>query len=113
MTDQQPILPAVPWWESEVQVRAVIAAAAQVVSILLRIVGRYTDLSVTTDMVDLVVADVTQILAIVFGVLAIIKRQTSAIAPLTMTTTGAAMKSLTNPSLLDSDPTKTPKENKP
>jgi hypothetical protein len=107
MSDQQPVLPATVWYESEVQVRAVIAAAAQVVSILLRIVGRYTELSITTDML---VADVTQLLAIWFGVLAIIKRQTSAVAPLTLTTTGAAMKSMTNPSLLDADPTKVPKE---
>jgi hypothetical protein len=110
MSDQQPVLPATVWYESEVQVRAVIAAAAQVVSILLRIVGRYTELSITTDMIDMLVADVTQLLAIWFGVLAIIKRQTSAVAPLTLTTTGAAMKSMTNPSLLDADPTKVPKE---
>lgn len=41
------------------------------------------------------------------------KRQTSAVAPLTMTASGAVMKSMTNPSLLDADPTKIPKETKP
>ena len=112
MSDTQPIIPAAPWYTSEVQVRAVIAALAQLVSIALRIVGKYTELSITTDMVDAIVADVTQGVAVVFGVLAVTKRQTSAVAPLTMTRKGADDQTRINPPLLDSDPTKLPKEAK-
>jgi hypothetical protein len=113
MTEPQPLLPAAPWYTSEVQVRAVIAAAAQLISILLRIVGKYTELSITTDMVDAIVADVTQGVAVVFGVLAITKRQSSQVAPLTLTANGAALRDVGNPPLLDADPTKVPKESKP
>ena len=97
----------------EVQVRAVIAAAAQLLSIALRIVGRYTDLSVTTDMIDSITADVTQGIAVLFGVLAVTKRQSSQVAPLTMTQKGADALTQSKPPLLDSDPTKLPKETKP
>lgn len=106
MNEQQPILPASPWWTSEVQVRAVIALGAQLVSIALRIVGRYTELSITTEMVDAIVADVSQGVAILFGILAVTKRQTSAIAPLTLTASGAERKTIANPPMLDADPTK-------
>lgn len=108
MNEQQPVLPASPWWTSEVQVRAVIALGAQLVSILLRMVGRYTELSITTEMVDAVVADVSQGVAILFGMLAVMKRQSSPIAPLTMTAGGAERKTIENPPLLDADPTKVP-----
>jgi hypothetical protein len=109
MTEPQPLLPAAPWYTSEVQVRAVVAAAAQLISILLRIVGKYTELSITTDMVDAIVADVTQGVAVVFGVLAITKRQSSQVAPLTLTQKGADDLTKIKPPLLDSDPTKAPK----
>jgi hypothetical protein len=113
MTEPQPLLPAAPWYTSEVQVRGVIAAAAQLVSIVLRIVGRYTELSVTTDMIDAITADVTQGLAVVFAVLALTKRQSSPVAPLTLTAKGAERLTQLNPPLLDSDPTKIPKEARP
>jgi hypothetical protein len=113
MTDQQPVLPPAPWYTSEVQVRAVIAAAAQLVSIALRVIGKYTELSITTDMVDAIVADVTQAAAVIFGILAVTKRQTSAIAPLTITAKQAEVMSQITPPLLDADPTKLPKEAKP
>jgi flavorubredoxin len=83
---------AAPWWQSAVQVNAVIAAVAQVVSIGLRIVSRYTDVSVSDEEIQLLVADITQVAAIVFGVIAIVKRQTSPIQPLTLTTKGAETK---------------------
>ncbi len=84
---------ATPWWHSAVQVNAVIAAGAQIVSIGLRIAARYTDISVSDEDVQLLVADITQAAAIVFGILAIVKRQISPIQPLTMTTKGAEVKS--------------------
>lgn len=112
MTEQQPVLPAAAWYTSEVQVRAVIAAAAQLVSIALRIIGKYTDLEITTEMIDSIVADVTQGVAVIFGVLAVTKRQTSAVAPLTMTAKQAEDLTRINPPLLDSNPTKLPKETK-
>lgn len=86
---QAPLLPPEHWLRSEVQVRAVIALGAQLISILLRIVGRYTELSVTTEMVDAVVADVTQAVAAIFAYLAISKRKDSAIQPLTLTKASA------------------------
>jgi len=112
MTDPQPILPAAPWYTSEVQVRAVIAAAAQLVSIALRIIGKYTEIEITTEMVDSIVADVTQGVAVLFGILAITKRQTSQVAPLTITAKQAEDLTRIKPPLLDSDPTKVPKETK-
>jgi hypothetical protein len=112
MTDTQPILPAAPWYTSEVQVRAVIAAAAQLVSIALRILGKYTELEITTEMIDSIVADITQGVAVVFGILAVTKRQTSTVAPLTLTAKQADDHTRINPPLLDSDPTKLPKEAK-
>lgn len=108
MSEQQPVIPPAPWYTSEVQVRAVIALAAQLVSIILRVVGRYTELSITTELVDAVVADVTQGLAILFGILAITKRSSSPVAPLTLTAKGAEAKAAENPPLLPADPTRVP-----
>jgi len=115
MNDQQPVLPPQAWYTSEVQVRAVIALAAQLISILFRILSRYTDLEITTEMVNSLVADLTQATAIIFGALAVMKRGNSAVAPLTLTAGSAALRNIENPSLLDADPTKihTPKETKP
>jgi hypothetical protein len=104
--NEQPMLPPTPWWESEVQVRAVIAMTAQLVSIVLRVVSRYTELSITTDMVDAIVADITQAVAVLFGGLAIIKRQTSSVQPLTLTSGAAAAKAVESPPMFKSDPTK-------
>lgn len=110
MTDpqQQPLLPAVPWWKSEVQVRAVIALVAQLVSIGLRMVGRYTELAVSTDMIDAIFADITQGVAILFGMLAVMKRQSSPVAPLTLSVAAAEKKIAVNPPMLATDPTLVP-----
>jgi hypothetical protein len=114
MPDPQPLLPATPWWESEVQLRAVLAMAAQLVSVGLRIAGHLgLQLQVSGADVDAIFADLTQGAAIWLGVLAIIKRQKSTVSPLTLTTSGAALQTINNPSLLDADPTKVPKEPKP
>jgi hypothetical protein len=117
MSDQQPVLPAAPWWESEVQVRAVLAMAAQLLSILARLSGRIAEhfgvqLQVSGADIDAIFADLTQGAAIWLGVLAIIKRQTSQVAPLTLTAGSAALRTVQNPPLLDADPTKLPKETK-
>lgn len=106
MNDTQPVLPAEPWYRSEVQVRAVIAIAAQLVSIILRMVGRYTEVSITSDMVDAVVADVSQGVAVMFGLLAITKRSSANVAPLTLTRDAAQVRNAQNPPLLKTDPTK-------
>jgi hypothetical protein len=114
MTDQQPVLPATPWWESEVQLRAVLAMAAQLVSVGARIAGHLgLQLQISGADIDAIFADLTQGAAIWLGALAIIKRQKSAVAPLTLTANGAALRDIDNPPLLDSDPTKLPKETKP
>lgn len=110
MNEQQPILPPAPWWTSEVQVRAVIALGAQLISILFRILGRYTEIAVTTDMIDALVADLTQATAIIFGAMAVMKRSSSAVAPLTLTAGSAALRNVQNPPLLDADPTKVQRE---
>jgi hypothetical protein len=115
MTEQQqPVIPATPWWESEVQVRAVLAMGAQLVSVGIRIAGHLgLQLQVSGSDIDALFADLTQGAAIWLGALAIIKRQKSAVAPLTLTSNGAAVQARDNPSILDVDPTKIPKETKP
>lgn len=89
-TKESPLLPPAPWWTSEVQVRAVVAVAAQLISVLLRMVGRYTEVSLSTEDIDTVTADILQIVAIVFGGLAILKRKDSEIQPLTLSKGSAA-----------------------
>lgn len=89
-TKEAPLLPPAPWWTSEVQVRAVIAVVAQLISVLLRMIGRYTEVSLSTEDIDAVTADILQIVAIVFGGLAILKRKDSEIQPLTLSKGSAA-----------------------
>ncbi len=114
MTDPQPLLPATPWWESEVQLRAVLAMAAQLVSVALRIADHLgLHIQVSGADIDAIFADLTQGVAIWLGVLAIIKRQKSQVAPLTLTAGAAAAQTVINPPLLPNDPTKLPKETKP
>lgn len=106
MNDIQSVLPAEPWYRSEVQVRAVIAIVAQFVSIILRMVGRYTEVSITSDMVDAIFADITQGVAVVFGLLAVTKRGNTQVAPLTLTAGRADTRNVQNPPILGTDPTK-------
>lgn len=101
-----PLLPPEPWYKSEVQVRAVIAVAAQLVSILLRVIGRYTEVSITSEQVDLLVADITQAVAVIFGGLAILKRKDSPIQPLTLTANQAKVMQAQSPPVHATDPTK-------
>lgn len=113
MADQQPVLPAVPWYESEVQLRAVLAMVAQLLSVVTRIADHLgLHIQVSGADIDAIFADLTQGAAIWLGALAIIKRQKSQVSPLTLTASGAAVHTVENPPLLDSDPTKLPKETK-
>lgn len=86
------LLPAAPWYTSAVQVNAVIALAAQLVSVLFRLAGHVPGWEITTQLADAVVADLTQLLTIVFGVIAIITRQRSTVAPLALTRKAAEAK---------------------
>lgn len=102
---QQPLLPPAPWYTSEVQVRAVIAILGQLVSLVFRtlpMVG--IDIDTSGFDLDAVVANVSQGVAIVFAGLAIMKRQQSIVAPLTMTQAGAEQLRTATPPLLDVDP---------
>lgn len=113
MSDTQPLLPAIPWYESEVQLRAVLAMAAQLLSVLTRIADHLgLHVQVSGADIDAIFADLTQGAAIWLGALAIIKRQKSQLSPLTITANGAALHTVENPPVLDSDPTKTPRETK-
>ena len=106
ITPGQHVLPPEPWYRSEVQVRAVIALAAQLISILFRAIGRYTDLQITDEQIDLIVADITQAVAIIFGIMAVLKRKDSPIQPLTLTAGSAAAKAAQMNPILPADPTK-------
>ena len=99
-TTQSPVLPPTPWYTSEVQVRAVIALFFQ----LLSIVSRYVPMPWFDKHSSDLVADVGQVVAILFGALAITKRQVSPIQPLTLTAAGAEKKADTaqiNPNTME------------
>lgn len=102
-SQQQSVLPAEAWYHSPVQVAAVIAAASQLASIVIRWFG----LPITDEQIETYSADALQFVTIASSVWAIVKRQTSAVAPLTLTAGGAARQTTANPPLLDADPTKT------
>lgn len=106
---QQPLLAAEPWYKSEVQVRAVIAIAAQVVSILFRYVNSWFGTNVSSDDVDRVVADISQIVALFFLGWAAVKRQNASVQPLTLTAARAEARNAAAPPVLSEDPTKAPK----
>lgn len=101
----QPIIPPAPWYTSPTQVAALIAAVSQLASILIRWFG----LPITDAQLDEYSADALQVVTILAGVWAMVKRQQSAIAPLTMTRKGAEAKAAANPPLLDTDPSKVKK----
>lgn len=105
MSEQPSVLPPEPWYTSPVQIGAVIAALAQVASILIRWLG----LPVTDAQLEQYSADALQLVTIGAGLYAIVKRQQSVVAPLTLTRKGAEQKAVTNPPLLAADPTKIPR----
>lgn len=92
-TKDEPLLPPQPWYLSEVQVRLVIAGIAQLVSIVFRTLPLFgIHIDVDDGTLDVLFANITQGVAGIFGILAIMKRQNSPIQPLTMTKAGAAQK---------------------
>lgn len=104
---QAPVIPPAPWYTSDVQVRLVVALGAQLVSIVFRtleLAGVHIHIEQTN--LDAIVANITQGVAVVFGVLAIVKRQQSPVAPLTLTKKAADQKAIDNPPVLPVDPTK-------
>ena len=101
----QSVMPAAPWYQSEVQVRLVLALVAQLVSILFRTLELFgIGITLTQADLDVLLANATQGAALLFAVLAIVKRQQSAVAPLTLTAKKAEQRQADNPALLAVDP---------
>lgn len=88
-----PVLPPEPWYRSEVQVRAVLAIVAQIVSLVFRTLPMFgIQIDVSAADIDAVFANVAQGIAMIFAVLAITKRASSTIQPLTLTKAAADAK---------------------
>ncbi len=100
----QPLIPAAPWYTSPSQVAGVIAGLSQIASILIR----WFHLGITDEQLQGYSADALQLVTIAAGLWAMYSRQTSTLAPLTMTRKGAAKLTIRNPPLLDADPRKVP-----
>jgi len=100
----QPLIPPAPWYTSPSQVAGVIAGLSQIASILIR----WFHLGITDEQLQGYSADALQIVTIAAGLWAMYSRQTSSIAPLTMTRKGADALTAANPPLLDVDPRKKP-----
>jgi hypothetical protein len=98
----QPLIPPQPWYTSPIQIAGVVAGLSQVVSILIRWFG----LHITDAQLQAYSADALQIVTILAGAYAIVRRQRSQLAPLTLTRRGANKLANANPSLLTSDPSK-------
>jgi hypothetical protein len=106
----QPVLAPAPWYTSEVTVRLVAAGAAQVVSVLFRLVDLFGyTLKIAAADVDAIGANLTQLITLVALGLALLKRTNSPVQPLTMTKRQAEDMTQMNPPLLARDPTKVPK----
>ena len=105
MTNQQPLLPAEPWYASPAQRAAVLGIIAGMAAAVIDLFG----LSVDAQVFNAKLALVGQLVSLGFNVLTIIKRGRSDIAPLTLTSGGAEYRNLANPPMLDADPTKTTK----
>ena len=92
-----PVLPPEPWYKSEVQVRAVVAIGSQGVSLIFRTLPLLgIEITVDQAQLDAIFANVMQGVAVLFGYLAITKRASSPIQPLTLTKASAAAKSETS-----------------
>jgi len=98
----QPIVPHAPWYTSTAQVAGVIAGLSQVASILIR----WFHLGITDEQLQVYSADALQLITIGAGVWAMVSRQQSPIAPLTLTRKGADSLNQLNPPILEADPTK-------
>lgn len=104
-TPGQPVFSPEPWYHSEMQVRLVLALVAQLISIALRTVEVFgVKAPITEGEMEILLANITQGAALVFAVLAMIKRQQSHIQPLTMTAKSAEQSKTANPPLFDMTP---------
>lgn len=101
----QPAIPAAPWYTSPAQVSGLIAGLSQVASILIR----WFHLGITDEQIQMYSADLLQLVTIAAGAYAMYQRQTSALAPLTLTKAGAEAKTAANPPIMPVDPTKVQK----
>lgn len=100
---QQPLLPAMPWYTSPVQRAQVFGAVSSLAALIIQLFEIQADIAV----VNLKIGLVAQACNLAFGVWGIIKRQTSAVHPLTMTAAGAEKQTIANPPMMATDPTKT------
>lgn len=104
-TPGQPVFSPEPWYQSEVQVRLVLALVAQLISIALRTVEMFgIKAPLTEGEMEILLANITQGAALLFAVLAVIKRQHSPVQPLTMTAKSAEQSKAANPPLFDMTP---------
>lgn len=83
--NQTPLLPAAPWYTSPVQRAAVLATLTSAIGLMIQLFN----LSWDVQMVNAKMAIVGQIFNLGFSLWAVIRRQTSRIAPLTLTRKGA------------------------
>lgn len=92
-----PVLPPAPWYESDVTVRLVAAGFAQLVSIIFRTIDLLGyEIRISAADIDAILANVTQGVALVAGFLALLKRKSSPIQPLTLTKAAAVAKAETS-----------------
>ena len=91
--DTPPVLPATPWYQSPVQRAAVFATISSMVALGIQLFG----VEVDAQLVNVKIGIVAQLSNLGFGLWAIVKRQTSAIQPLTITKAGAVTKNIINP----------------
>jgi len=106
--NQQPLLPAEPFYKSPVFTKLVGAGIAQFISLVLRI-AKMMGYEIDVNMEDIqgVSADAAQFIAFAFIAWAAMSRKNSAVHPLTMTAAGAEKQNEANPPMLATDPTKT------
>lgn len=101
----QPVFGPEAWYQSEVQVRLVLALVAQLISIALRTVELFgIKVPLTQGDMEVLLANITQGAALLFAMLAIVKRQQSPVQPLTLTAKKAEQRRADNPPLLDMTP---------
>lgn len=108
--NQQPLLPAEPFYKSPVFTKLVAAGVVQLISLGLRIAKMFGhDLAPDVNMEDIksIGADIAQFIAFALGIWAMVDRKNSAVHPLTYTAAGAEKQNAANPPILESDPTKT------
>lgn len=111
MSDSQntsPLLPPEPWYTSDIFWKGLLGAAAQITSLGFRI-AKYFNPEITVPIAEInaIAADLTQVVALILGVLILKSRANSKIQPLTLNKASAEAKKET--ALLDPK-TMAPKE---